>query len=396
MSEKLRTTKSCPLPSNPPPCRQMGRQVKGWLRHKWHHHRMALVLGLSISLHLLAWGGIEISQLLDPADIPPKPEKKKKISLAFIKQKPKPKPEPKVFVEVPKELESEKQPDQSKHFAERPAQAASLKASDEPDDTPNNPGNQPGIPSLKNAPPAPPKINAASNVPPQSPAPMPKPARPAPAKTATPETEFSVTIAPPAAQPRATDPAPQTSPKLNAAKPSPLPIPDLELPDFVPANTPTLTSAQQAALDRLNKARAGTNGFIPKATPKSKGTPGKPNPFSLDVEGLFDDAEYDKQMITAIFLRWVDLNHQRDVLETYRVVLHFEQMQSGAIRNLQIRSVNGDDSAKATKTSTPGFICASSIQGLSPYGDWPASLRQRIGRDFRRCRFTFTYTIVRR
>ena len=101
-------------------------------------------------------------------------------------------------------------------------------------------------------------------------------------------------------------------------------------------------------------------------------------------------------MITAIFLRWVDLNRQRDVLETYRVVLHFEQMQSGAIRNLQIRSVNGDDSAKTTATSTPGFICASSIQGLSPYGDWPASLRQRIGRDFRRCRFTFTYTIVRR
>ena len=182
----------------------MGTKPPILLSNTMNRHRLTSTVAISLAVHLLAWGVVVWTGVLNPAIIlAKKPEGKRQITLDFIKPRHKPKTPitaqleppaaippkkkklPNIFVQVDPKQASTKKPDDTDKYSNKNSLAANPEPGNKP--KPKIDGSQKEIPNTHNIPqsatiipkPAPPTPVAASK--PQKQAePKPKPIPPAP------------------------------------------------------------------------------------------------------------------------------------------------------------------------------------------------------------------------
>ena|SRR5215831_15168246 len=96
-------------------------------------------------------------------------------------------------------------------------------------------------------------------------------------------------------------------------------------------------------------------------------------------------ANYDKAMIKAIQVRWLQLLDARGYGGGVkgRMVVEFNVRSDGSVSDISI--VESD--------LPPEFaqLCQAAIRDVAPFAAWPDDLRQQIGKDERVVRFTFAF-----
>jgi len=378
------------------------------LRTAWSQHRLTTTVVISLLAHLLAWGAVIWTGVLDPAVIlAEKPEKKKQLSLEFIKPRPKPKPPvitppepplppkkkdlPEIFVQVEPNQESAKKPEDTDKYSNK----NSLAANPEPEEK-----SQPKIKGTQNETPRARDIPQPSKAKP-TPRPAPESAR-KPVKLATPKTKPATRQAAKPTytkpdKPRATAPKPgprpakKQAPSIQLAKPTPPLAPLIPsrpapiLPESSRPN-PKAESSLERAKRRLANAQRPSPQLLPGAARKQKGgVPRKGAPtFNVVLTGYGD---YDNKLITAIYNSWVRKNHEARMHEPYRVVVEFTLLGTGRIEGLRITR----PSATATQ-SIPEFICQRSIEEPAPFEPWDDKMKRALG-NRRPCLITFSFNI---
>ena len=104
---------------------------------------------------------------------------------------------------------------------------------------------------------------------------------------------------------------------------------------------------------------------------------------SLDTKAT-PFGEYDSALIEAIQSRWYSLLDERDYASDSRgrVVLHFRLRYDGHISEMRV--------AENTAGEVLGYICQKAVMDPSPFASWPTDMRRMAG-DSRTITFTFFY-----
>jgi hypothetical protein len=184
-----------------------------------------------------------------------------------------------------------------------------------------------------------------------------------------------------------------TKPDFNKLQPTPQPV-AREQPQPQPSLTPgelTLASPKELqqtpprprtiaqALAQLHPNRA------PGVAMRQEG--GVPNvnlSTSLDVKATPFGA-YDEALVEAVTQRWYDLlNSQKFALDrTGKVVLRFHLNYDGTVTDMTM--------PENTVGDLLGYVCQKAINDPAPFKPWPEDMRRIVGRNYREITFTFYY-----
>ena len=380
----------------------MENRLPSLLHNTFTRYRLTCTVAISLAVHLLVWGAVVWSGVLDPNIIlAEKLDQKHQLTLDFIKPRPKPerqnsspppqktKKNPTVFVQVDSKQSSAKKPEDTDKYSNKNSLATNL----EPDgqSRPKIEGTQTKVPRTHVIPPPTPTITKLQHQPPIKPAKQPKP-KPSPSPPATAQT-LSIKLQ----KPHTTAPKPGlrhlTKPNKSTDLPKPSPIippaehvePDSVVLEPSPPQ-PKTTSTLERAKRRLAKAQRPDSQMLPGAAFKQEGgvpRKGTPN-FNVVLTGYGD---YDNKLITAIYNSWVRKNHEAHMHEPYLVVVEFELLDSGRIEGLNVKR----ESLILSQT-IPEFICKRSIEEPAPFDVWDEKMKQALGTR-RSCRITFSFNI---
>lgn len=291
--------------------------------------RLALVLVISLMIHLLAWGGYEFGKAFNVWQylrLPP-------IALFTAPRmtQPPPRPsEPIVFVDVSPEQATTEAPKNAKYFGVHNSRAANP---DTKRDT--------RVPELKGT-----QIEVAK-----------------------------------------TENAPR--PAFNRLQPS-VPPQKVE-PPHLAMNNGDLTLASPSQVERQEKPRPRTlkqalaQQHLPGVMMKQEGGVRRHAIApSLDVK-VTGFSDYDRRFIEQVTQRWYDLlESQRFTLDrTGRVVLRFRLNYDGSISEMTI--------AENTVGDLLGYVCQKAVMDNVPFERWPTNMRLELG-DYCDVQFTFYYT----
>jgi hypothetical protein len=296
--------------------------------------RLGLALALSLTLHLLGWGGYTAGKQFGwwqnyhwPAWLP---------RLAIMKIVPVAAPpineQLLTFVEVAKP--TAEAPKNAKYYSSQNAKAAGPKPGDK--DVPQLDGKQTVVVKTENVP-------------------RPDPNKLQPAKTA-----------PPAAQPKpqsATRPGDLTLGKSQQSPASP--------EQSRPRTVNTALAQQPQRLPGQQMKQAG-------------GTRRAALVSSLDVKAtLFGD--YDAKFIEAVTQRWYDLLDSRQFAldRNGKVTLQFHLNYDGSIADMKVLDNTVGD--------VLGYVCQKAVTDPAPFAAWPNDMRRIIGENYREITFTFYY-----
>jgi outer membrane biosynthesis protein TonB len=96
-------------------------------------------------------------------------------------------------------------------------------------------------------------------------------------------------------------------------------------------------------------------------------------------------ASYDKAMIKAIQVRWLQLLDERGYGGGVkgRMVVEFNQRSDGGVSDISV--LESDLPAAFAQ------LCQAAIRDVAPFAAWPDDLRQQIGKDERVVRFNFAF-----
>jgi len=296
--------------------------------------RLALVLALSLGLHLLAWGGYEAGkqrgvwqQLHWPAWLD---------HLAIMKVVPQParqNNEPQLtFVEV--EQPTTEAPQNANYYSSQNSQAAGPTRGNK--DVPQLKGKQTEVAKTENVPR--PVFNKL------------QPATPAPQQKLQPATRpGDLTLGKPENSPQQEQPRPRTVSKA---------------------------LAQQA--HRLPGQRMKQEGGVQRHLEIS----------SLDAKATTYGV-YDLALIDAVSQSWYHLLDQtRYASDTQgKVVIQFNLHSDGSVTDLKIAG----DSADGVPGGIWAMICQAAIENAAPFARWPSDMLHEIGSNLRDVRFTFYY-----
>lgn len=295
--------------------------------------RLTLLLALSLSAHLLTWGGYEAGKDLGwwrvwhwPVWLRVLTHKLSALPVRDVHQEP-----PLEFVMV-NQPSTEPPPEDTTYFSTRNSRAANPDT-DKDTDKPKLDGKQTDVPMTVDAPR--PEFNKVQ------PAPAPKPASP-------PELAMNagdLTLGKPPLQP---------SPK--------------------PAERPR----------KVNEARALLARQIPGVQMRQDG--GVRNHArvpSLDVK-VTGFAEYDQRFVEAVSQRWFDLlDSQLFALDrTGKVTLRFHLNYDGSISEMRF--------AENTVGDLLGYVCQKAVLDSEPFERFPSDMRAKLG-NFVDVQFTFYY-----
>ena len=292
--------------------------------------RLALVLALSLGLHLLAWGGYEAGkqrgvwqQLHWPAWLD---------HLAIMKVVPQParqNNEPQLtFVEV--EQPTTEAPQNANYYSSQNSQAAGPTRGNK--DVPQLKGKQTEVAKTENVPR--PVFNKL------------QPATPAPQQKLQ-----------PAAQPG-----------------------DLTL------GKPEDSKQQEQQRPRtVSKALAQQSSRLPGVQMKQEGgTRRQEFSASFDVKATPFGA-YDAALVESVTQRWYDLLDSRQFAmdRTGKVMLRFHLNYDGTITDMSV--------LQNTVGDLLGYVCQKAINDPAPFAPWPGDMRRMIGENYREITFTFYY-----
>jgi hypothetical protein len=299
--------------------------------------RLALLLALSLLLHLLVWGGYEAAKELQVWRWIPR--------LAWLQPAPKVPPvqrqeQPLEFVMV--EQPSTTVPDKAKYYGAQNSRAANPDANRDAN-VPKLNGTQVDVPKTETVPK--PDFNKLQ------PAPKAMDSEPAP---------------PP-------PPTPVVAPgDLSLGKPQ-------ESPPQPPEQAPPRPRTIQQALAQLHPHQS------PGVEMKQDG--GVPNvklSASFDVKAT-PFGQYDSDFVDAVTYRWYSLlDSQQFALDrTGKVTVRFHLNYDGTITQMTI--------LENTVGDLLGYVCQKAISDPAPYKPWPEEMRREIGANSREITFTFYY-----
>ena len=292
--------------------------------------RLALVLALSLGLHLLAWGGYEAGkqrgvwqQLHWPAWLD---------HLAIMKVVPQParqNNEPQLtFVEV--EQPTTEAPQNANYYSSQNSQAAGPTRGNK--DVPQLKGKQTEVAKTENVPR--PVFNKL------------QPATPAPRQ------------------------------KLQPA----------DQPGDLTLGKPENSQPQEQLRPRtVSKALAQQAHRLPGVQMKQEGgTRRQEFSASFDVKATPFGA-YDAALVESVTQRWYDLLDSRQFAmdRTGKVMLRFHLNYDGTITDMSV--------LQNTVGDLLGYVCQKAINDPAPFAPWPGDMRRMIGENYREITFTFYY-----
>lgn len=388
----------------------MGTKQTTFLPTAWSQHRLTATVAISLIAHLLGWGAVIWTGVLDPAVIlAEKPDKKRQLSLKFIKPRPKPKPPtittpepppppkkkelPNIFVQVEPKQASTKKPEDTDKYSNQNSLATNPESGEQPQPKIN--GTQKETPRARDIPqppkdePQPETIPAPESA--RKPVELASPKKqPAPRQAATPSYRRP-------AKPRTAAQSPGPRPEEKQATAIQLNKPASLLTPYIPSRpTPILLepgpskpnpeSALERSKRRLANAQRPSQQLLPGASLKQKGgVPRKGAPaFNVTLTGY---GNYDNKLITAIYNSWIRKNREARMHEPYRVVVEFTLLDNGRIKGLRVMRPSSTASQ-----SIPEFICQRSITEPSPFEKWDEKMKRALGTR-RPCRITFSFNI---
>ena len=289
--------------------------------------RLALLLALSLALHLLVWGGYEAAKELQMWRWIPR--------LAWLQPAPKLPPVQKqepplefVMVEQP----SATAPDKAKYYGAQNSRAANSDA--------NRDANVP-------------KLNGT--------------------QTEVPET---VTVTKPDFN--KLQPAPQPA-NREAAQPTPAVEPgDLSLGKPQEQAPPRPRTIQQALAQMQPHRSPGVE------MKQDGGVPNVKLSASFDVKAT-PFGQYDSDFVDAVTYRWYSLlDSQQFALDrTGKVTVRFHLNYDGTITQMTV--------LENTVGDLLGYVCQKAISDPAPYKPWPEEMHRLVGANYREITFTFYY-----
>jgi hypothetical protein len=341
------------------------------LRHL-SSHAIGRALAISVILHLLAVGTLEIGHKLGwwKHSLLPKVfqsrvvEEAMKVAQARQQQAQEP-PETKlVFVEVDPSQASTEAPKKAKYYSSQSSLASN------PDtkldtETPEINGRQQQVPKT------------FDTLHPDMRAPQPKPVEQKKAGPARPEQAHSAAPAPPPKEresPKKEEPPPKLEKGdllVARAAPPPRPAPKPAEPPRQRPRTLAEARAQKGLLDgRKMKSEGGTRRFNMES--------------SLNVQGS-PFGSYDAAFIRAVQDRWYSLLDQRDYVgnSAGKVTLEFRLNKDGRILDMHV--------AESTVPEFLQWLCQRAVLDPAPYQAFPADLQRLFKGESRDIRFTFYY-----
>lgn len=293
--------------------------------------RLALALALSLSAHLLTWGGYEAGkgfgwwqQWRWPAWLQHLTQKMEAVPVTVVNYEP-----PLEFVTV--EQPSTAPPEDAKYFSTRNSRAANPDA-DQDTDKPKFNGKQADVPKMEDVPR--PDFNKL------------QPAPDTPTKS-------------------------QPEPAMNAG--------DLtlgKLPDSQPQDQPrprTLNQAREQLASRLPGLQMRQEGGVRNHAVAPS--------LNVKVTGF---AEYDQRFVEAVSQHWYDLlNSQQFALDrTGKVTLRFHLNYDGSISEMKF--------AENTVGDLLGYVCQKAVMDSAPFERFPSDMRAKLG-NYADVQFTFYY-----
>jgi hypothetical protein len=289
--------------------------------------RLALVLALSLALHLLVWGGYEAGKKLGVWQRFPR--------LAWLQPAPKmtppaQKPEPPLeFVMV--EHPSTEAPDKTKYYGAQNSRAANPDASRDIN-IPKLNGTQTDVPKTETVPK--PDFNKLQ--------PAPKPMNREQAQPTPTVEPGDLSLGKPQEQP---PPRPRTIQEARAQMQS--------------HRSPGVEMKQDAGVSRRDDT-------------------------SFNVKGT-RFGQYDSDFVDAVTYRWYSLlDSQKFALDrTGKVMLRFHLNYDGTITEMTV--------LENTVGDLLGYVCQKAINDPAPFKPWPEEMRRLVGANYREITFTFYY-----
>jgi hypothetical protein len=289
--------------------------------------RLALLLALSLALHLIVWGSYEAGQKLGVWQRFPR--------LAWLQPAPKIPPVQKqepplefVMVEHP----STEAPDKTKYYGAQNSRAANPDANRDAN-VPKLNGTQTDVPKTET---------------------VPKP-------------DFNKLQ--PASRPMNSEPA-QPTPAIEPG--------DLSLGKPQEQTPPRPRTIQQALAQSQPHHLPGVE------MKQDGGVPNVKLSASFDVKAT-QFGQYDSDFVDAVTYRWYSLlDSQKFALDrTGKVMLRFHLNYDGTITDMTV--------LQNTVGDLLGYVCQKAINDPAPFKPWPEDMRRLVGQNYREITFTFYY-----
>ena len=293
--------------------------------------RLALLLALSLALHLVVWGSYEAGKKLGVWQRFPR--------LAWLQPAPKfppvQKQEPLEFVMV--EHPSTEAPDKTKYYGAQNSRAANPDASRDIN-IPKLNGTQTDVPKTETVPK--PDFNKLQ--------PAPKPMNPEPAQPTPTVVPGDLSLG-----------KPQNSPQQKE-------------------QTPPRPRTIQQALAQMQSHRS------PGVEMKQDAGVSRRLETSFDVKAT-QFGQYDSDFVDAVTYRWYSLlDSQKFALDrTGKVMLRFHLNYDGTITDMTV--------LQNTVGDLLGYVCQEAINDPAPFKPWPEDMRRLVGQNYREITFTFYY-----
>jgi outer membrane biosynthesis protein TonB len=296
--------------------------------------------GISLTIHLLLFGGFKLGQRYDlwNKSLLPAWLKKSLSSLKTAQKKPPVNTEPPLlFIDVNPVQAATEAPKDAKYYSALNSKAANPDSQIDAN-VPRITGKQTQVPKTEDVP-----------------------------RTK----QFPLQPTPPTPKPEATEPRPKTGPTpgdLALGKPAPQP----DNSDSKPAERerPRTLAAAKALPGEKMKQEGGVRKRVEMTSVDAKATP-----FGA----------YDAVFIDAVQRHWFDLLEKRNFARdrTGKVVLEFRLNYDGRIT--EMKEVENDVGELL------GLLCQMAVLDPARYADWPSDMRRLVGADYREVRFTFYY-----
>jgi hypothetical protein len=312
-----------------------GKKIDSLRLNRFENERLILALMISLSAHLLTWGGYEAGRefgwwqrlhwpvwLHHPAKINPQ-------NAALLAQN----SEPVVFIDVNPEQATAEAPKNAKYYSSKNSIAANPDASLDMD-TPKLNGKQTDVPKTEDA-----LRQNLNQLHPQSPASQPQ----------------------------------EASPKVQPG--------DLTL------GKPEDSQQQQQRPRTIREAMA-QNHLPGLQMLQDGGVRRHLEISSMDAKATLFGA-YDSALIDAVSQSWYHLLDQtRYAADSQgKVVIQFNLHSDGSVTDLRIAG----DTADGVPGGIWAMVCQSAIENAAPFGRWPSDMLHEMGSNLRDVSFTFYY-----
>jgi hypothetical protein len=291
--------------------------------------RLGLALALSLTLHLLGWGGYAAGKEFGWWQQWHWPDWMPRIALLKVKPLSPPDREQQlIFVEVPRP--SAEAPEAAKYYSSQNSIAADPTKGNK--EVPQLNGKQTEIVKTENV--ARPDFNKLQPAP---------PAQPQPSSTATRPGDLTLG-----------KPAKATSPE--------------------PSRPRTVKQAREQQSQRLPGPQMKQEGGMRRQALVP----------SLDVKATPFGA-YDAALVEAVTQRWYDLldSQQFAMDRTGKVMLRFHLNYDGTITDMNVM--------QNTVGDLLGYVCQKAVSDPAPFARWPGEMRRMVGENYREITFTFYY-----